>query len=402
MPFRRCVGLVVLTAVLSPWLPLASGQEERNEEDESRASAGWDGDHPYVGSADGGFRLELRGRMHLDYRAYSADFAPASSFLARRARIEVKGVLFGIFEFKLQPDFADDEAVLLRDGFLNIHAKDVVQVMAGQFKAPFSQEEFIQSSNYMGFVERSMLNNIAPGRSPGVMVHGVTTDEVLQYFVSFQNDEGELQLNHKGSPDLFARVRFEPWREGVLDTLSFGGALGLGNREEERFVTGRTSSRSIVFFDEVPLDGRLVRRNVEGWWYPGRLLIQAEYDDLVGERRGLGEDGSDLPDIETRGMMVQALYVLTGEHNTPLDPIVPARPVREGGPGAWEIGLRYQFFDVTNTNRADELAVGVNWWLNRFVRYQSNFSWETFRGPPDPSTGETSNFAFLSRIQVYF
>ena len=61
---------------------------------------------------------------------------------------------------------------------MNIHTNDIVQVMVGQFKAPLSQEEQ-QSSKYYGFVERSMLNNLAPGRSPGMMVHGHTENNVL-------------------------------------------------------------------------------------------------------------------------------------------------------------------------------------------------------------------------------
>lgn len=90
----------------------------------------------------------------------------------RRARLEVEGVFYKYCEFKVQADFSDVESALLRDGFINVHPNDAIQVMAGQYKAPFSQEEYIQSSKYTEFVERSMLNNLAPGRSPGVMVHG--------------------------------------------------------------------------------------------------------------------------------------------------------------------------------------------------------------------------------------
>ncbi len=38
--------------------------------------------------------------------------------------------------------------------------------------------------------------------------------------------------------------------------------------------------------------------------------------------------------------------------------------------------------------------------MNRFVRLQMNPSWETFRNPL--ATGETSNFAFLTRLALYF
>lgn len=401
MAFSRSIRVRVLALLMISSSVIAVADDD---DDETTLTAGWNGEAAFIKSVDDAFFMELGGRLQLDFRTYTADFAPPSTFLIRRARLKVEGAFYRIFEFKLQADFADDESLLLRDGFVNIHAKDVVQVMAGQFKAPFSQEEY-QSSKYMPFVERSMVNNIVPGRSPGVMVHGHTEGEVVGYGASVQNDEGELGLNRNGGPDFFGQARFKPWREGVMETLSFGGSVGIGNRDGERFVVGRTSSRSVVFFSELPLNGTLLRTNVQGWWYPGPLLVQSEYDTLTAERNGLAEGGGNLPDVNAKGFMVQAAYVLTGETNYPDDPVVPRRPLHDGGPGAWEVAFRYQFFDVEGAeraNRVDSVTGGVNWWFNRFIHYQANFSWEHFRNPPDPSTGETSNFAFLTRLGMYF
>lgn len=372
-------------------------------EGERALTAGRDGHSLVVKSVNEGLFMEIGGRFHLDFRAHSGDFAPPADLMIRRARVKAEGTVNRAFEFKVQAEFADDEIVAMRDVFVNVRAKDVVQVIAGQFKAPFSQEEF-QSSKYMTFVERSMLNNLAPGRRPGVMVHGFTDDKVVQYGVSVQNDAGDLRLSRGGGPDLFAQARFEPWRGGRLATLSFGGAVGVGEREGERFSAPRTSSRSISFIDEVPLNGTLVRRNVEGWWYPGPLLIQSEYDDLNAERRGLAEGGGNLEDIVARGFMIQRAYVLTGESSYPDDPLGPRRPVSAGGAGAWEIAARYQIFEIAGVpraNRVEDVTVAVNWWLTRFIRYQANVSWETFRNSP-ASTAETFNFNVLMRLNVFF
>ncbi|GMR23758.1 MAG: OprO/OprP family phosphate-selective porin [Acidobacteriota bacterium] len=406
MDVARSLGArLVLALLMISFSSIASADDDDDDDgDATSLTAGWNGDGAFIKSEDDAFFMEIGGRVHLDFRAYTADFAPPPTFLIRRARLEVQGKLYRVFEFKVQADFADDESLLLRDGFVNIHAKDVVQVIAGQFKAPFSQEEF-QSSKYMTFVERSMINNIVPGRSPGVMVHGYTKDNVIRYGASVQNDEGELGLNRNGGPDFFGQGRFEPWRAGTLDTFSFGGAIGIGKRERERFVVGRTSSRSVVFFDEIPLNGTLVRRNVEGWWYPGPLLIQSEFDDLSAERSGLAEGGGNLPDVKARGFMVEVAYVLTGETNAPDDPIEPDHPVHAGGWGAWEVGARYQFFEAEGTeraNRVDDVTVAVNWWFNKFIHYQANFSWEKFRHAPNPLTTETSNWTFVTRLNMYF
>jgi len=397
LPSRGLLGLLLSL--------LAAGTifgEEKKQDggDEVAITAGWNGSHPFIRSADGAFEMEFGGRMHLDFRAYTADFAPQDTFLVRRARLEASGVLYEVFELKVQADFADQESTLLRDGYLNVHAKDIVQVMAGQFKAPFSQEEQ-ESSRFIGFVERSMLNNIVPSRSPGVLVHGQTAKEVFQYAVSLQNDNGELGVNQTSRPDVFGRARFKPFTSGAFENLRFGGAFGAGERDENRFVRGRTSSRSVVFSERVPLKGDLTRGNLEAWWNHRNFLVQAEYDYLRGERFGLGEDGSDIPDIVAKGFMIQGLYVVTGETKTG-GPIEPKNPFHEGGPGAWEVGFRYQFFDIEDRNRASDITFGVNWWLNKFVRFQANVSRESFRAPPDPSTGETTNYALLSRLGVYF
>jgi phosphate-selective porin OprO/OprP len=399
----------------------AQSADEVDDEEEGRATAGFNGTTPFIRSKDGALVVGFGGRVQLDYRAYSDEPAaddpeeratPPDTFIVRRARFEVEGTLYKdeknprkdlYFEFKIQADFADVESTLLRDGYLNLHFRDDLQVMAGQFKPPFSQES-IQSSKYMYFVERSMLNNIVPARSPGVMVHGTTGAGVFGYEVSYQNGRDELGLNLGARPDFFARARFKPWSSGPFEKLFFGGAIGLGDRDEETLIVGRTSSRSIVFFADLALDGRLTRRNLEAAWFHRNLVIEAEYDDAVGQRLGLGEGGADLPDLEGGGFLVQGLYVLTGE-NESSEGIVPRRPLQDHGPGAWEVGFRYQQFEVDDGagggNLARDYTIGVNWWMNEFLRFQANFVVETFRRPPADFL-TTSSLAGLTRMQVHF
>lgn len=407
---RECVrvaGAWVLLALALAWTANAApagveGPEEPGEEEqeENGVTAGWNGSHAFIRSEDGNFEMEFGGRLHLDFRAYTADFAPSSSFILRRARLEMQGSLYGFVEYKVQADFADVESTLLRDGYLNLRPRDSIQVMAGQFKAPFSQEE-LQSSKYLDFIERAMLNNLVPSRSPGVMVHGYTKDRVFEYGLSAQNDRGELGVNRTGTPDFFGRARFKPWKEGVLRELSFGGAVGFGEREGERFVVGRTSSRSLVFAEDVPLNGDLFRYNLEGWWVHKNVKIQAEYVHSDAQRVGLGANGTNLSDVIARGLEVHGTYVLTGENKKPDGDITPKAAVHDGGPGAWELAFRYQFFEIENVNRAEEIAGGVNWWLNKFVRFQSNVGYESFDKPPLQADDETDVF-LLARIQVIF
>ena len=393
---RTLTALLSLLLAIVPHLSANNGQND----EESSVTSGWNGSHAFIQSTDGNFEVEFGGRVHLDFRAYSADFTPDPTFVLRRARLEIDGTLYKFFEFKVQPEFTDEGSTLLRDGYINIHPKDSIQVTAGQFKAPFSLEE-LQSSKYFDFIERSMLNNIVASRSPGVMFHGHTADEVVQYAFSAQNNRGSLQPNPVGRPDFFGRLSFKPWQEGALSKVNFGGAFALGKREEERYLRGRTSSRSVVFSDEFDLNGDLRTYNIEGLWVHRNVKLQSEYISARAERLSLGENGSDLSDVKSRGLYVLGTYTLTGEDKKGNGPITPKKGIHEGGAGAWEIGFRYQFFDIKDSNRSDTYDFKVDWWLNKFTRFQANVSYETFRHPP-VGVSDTSNIAVLTRMAIYF
>ena len=59
--------------------------------------------------------------------------------------------------------------------------------------------------------------------------------------------------------------------------------------------------------------------------------------------------------------------------------------------------------DRASSNHAVAHTFGVNWWMNKFVRYQANIAFERFNDPlRAPEPGETNHLAFLTRIQVMF
>ena len=93
--------------------------------------------------------------------------------------------------------------------------------------------------------------------------------------------------------------------------------------------------------------------------------------------------------------------------------------MREGrcGPGAWEVTARYSQLDLDSriftagladpnlwTNHAQLVDVGVNWYLNQFVRV--TFDWEhaIFGNPVFSSSGEfrRSSDLFWFRTQLFF
>ncbi|MBI1982763.1 MAG: hypothetical protein HYS61_01025 [Acidobacteria bacterium] len=363
--------------------------------------AGWTGSHPYIRSKDGNFEMEFGGRLQFDWRSYTGTATPPSSFFIRRARLEAGGQLFKHYEYRVQADFADTGSTLLRDGFININYLQAAQLQFGQFKAPFSQEE-LQSSKYIDFVERSSVNGLTPGRTPGLMFHGQVLDGLLEYSAGAFNGRRELTANNSSTPEGYVRLRLTPFKG-----LSFGGALADGRHNNDNSFRGRTASQSVVFFKPVPVNGEIVRANGEFWWRYKNFSVRGEYDQTHQARQGLGLGGGNLPGVIGKGYVLQATYLLTGEAKGESG-ITPKKTFLETprGLGAWELAFRYenlQMHDSENPNRAEAFTFGVNWWLSKFVRYQSNFALERFKDPQRaPTPGDSDHFGYLSRIQVIF
>ena len=89
---------------------------------------------------------------------------------------------------------------------------------------------------------------------------------------------------------------------------------------------------------------------------------------------------------------VTASWVLTGEDATSnLSPRRPFSPAN-GGWGAWQLVARYASLDIdnaafplfsdpaTSATSADSWSVGLNWFLNKNVRFVTSFSRTTFEG----------------------
>ena len=372
-----------------------------DEEGRTSLLAGWTGSHPYIRSRDGNFEMEFGGRLQMDFRAYTGTTTPPSSFFIRRARLEAGGQLFKHYEYKVQADFADTGSTLLRDGYINVNYNKGAQFQFGQFKAPFSQEE-LQSSKYIDFVERSSVNNLAPGRTPGLMLHGELLDGAIEYYAGAFNGRRELAANTSSTPEGYVRLRFTPLRG-----FSFGGAFADGRHRADNSFLGCTASRSITFFSATPVNGEIVRANGEFWWKFRNFSLRGEYDQTHQSREGLGPGGSNLPGVIGKGLVVQTTYLLTGEEKGE-GGVSPKKNFLDGkgGHGAWELAFRYenlQIDDSARANRAEAFTFGVNWWLTKFVRYQSNIVLERLKDPlRTPTPGDQDHLGYLSRIQVIF
>ena len=125
--------------------------------------------------------------------------------------------------------------------------------------------------------------------------------------------------------------------------------------------------------------------------------------------------------IPINGWVVQAGYLLTGETIRDRTIIRPLHPfdLREGrkGLGAWEVTARYSELNLDSrvfsagladpklwTNHAKLVDVGVNWYLNQFVKVVFDWEHAIFGSPVFSTTGhfQRSSDLFWFRTQLFF
>ncbi len=395
----------------------ASATSQPKPQDKPAIVAGWDKNHAFLRSTDGRFETRLTGYAQLDGRAYQSGNHPANTFLIRRARMSIEGKLERYFDFKVEGDFADTTSTLLRDFYLDIHRNDEVRFRFGHFKEPFSQEELRSDAN-QDFVERSLVNNLAPSRSPGLMFHGLFNKDKsgeFEYQVGTFNGKGLLALNNNNTPESVLRLRFTPWKNET-GSLAVGGAYGQGRSLGGASVRGQTESRSFTFYAPDIINGKVMRANGELTWLYKSASIRAEYDQTNQSRDNLGPGGRNLPGVVAKGYMAQATYLLTGEKKPDglrlEDSVVPRHNLfgeENGKPGlgAWELKFRYANLQIANgtakSNRADTFFFGPNWYMNRYVKYVLDLGFERYKDRlRSPNPGDKNYFVILSRIQVAF
>ncbi|MFN7276988.1 MAG: porin, partial [Betaproteobacteria bacterium] len=96
------------------------------------------------------------------------------------------------------------------------------------------------------------------------------------------------------------------------------------------------------------------------------------------------------------GAYVSAAFMLTGEeagYNKAVgvpERIIPNREfsLKQGTWGAWQAALRASYLDLSSGpvdgGRIAETTLGLNWWWNRYLRWQLNYGYAHIAGGASP------------------
>lgn len=357
-------------------------------------------------SADGRFEMRLGGRLHTDV-SYLSDELPfdgqfgtiEDGLEVRRARLFVQGRMYGRLEYKFDLDFAGG-TVGGRDLYIGVRELPVL-LRFGHVKEPYSLEE-LNSSNFITFMERSIANLFAPSRNTGILVGGEFADERLTWQAGVFRDTDGFAASTGDNYNVSGRLTWTPVRPDDGSRL-----LHLAGAVQHRFVDGllslsaRPGDHNAPKIIEIRIPATAATFvNFEAAASIGSLHMQGEYNQVFVK-------SSERDDPELHGYYFQAAYFLTGERRPyrtggTFDRVRPRANFLDGGPGAWEVGVRYAKIDLTEgviqpPGELSDVTLGVNWYWNPHVRWMFNFEIDNL---PDIET-ETLTI-FHTRLQFDF
>ncbi len=344
------------------------------------------------------------------------------------------------WEFSFQNFF---DTVQLLDAYVNFAYDPCFQVQIGRFKNPFGYEFYREHIWDLMDPERSVWAvNYEANRRFGLMAHGVLLDERIEYALGTFDTQRNGFSAFNSHQDFEAFLNFKPFytrEEGFpLRNLQFGGSCDLGTEDQPltpaalrtNFSPGPATVTSPATSNaaEEPFlafNPNVLERGTRDLWeahlayYGGGLSLVST---LEGGHEGYASGpGAPPVHVSVEGWSVQAGYLLTGETIRDRTNIQPLHPfdLREGrfGCGAWEVTARYSQLDLGSdvftagladphlwSNHAKMTDLGLNWYLNQFVKVLFDWEHATF-GNPVLATGghfRESSDLFWWRTQVFF
>lgn len=409
---------------------------KRQREVEQEVSAKKEKETPVVVAGDKGFALQskdksfefkLRGYIQADSRSFLGDdSAPASdTFIARRIRPQFEGTLYKYVGFRFMPDFGSG-VTSIQDAYIDFKYWKSASLRFGKFKAPFGLER-LQSGTALTFIERGLPTNLVPNRDLGVQLFGELFDGRLEYQVGVFNgvaDGASADQDIADDKDLVARLFSTPFKESNhswISGLGLGAAVSFGEAHGNATNTGLPTYRSTgqqtaysyLSGTGAPFaDGDRFRFSPQTYYSWGSFGLLGEYVfSQQAVRRGAVED-----DLLSRAWQIAPSYVLTGEEAsfkgvTPRHSFDPSK----GTWGAFEVAARIgglstddeafsRYVDpLRSANDLKSWGLGLNWYLNKNLKFQTNFD-QTFFDGAQLSGGkdrEVEN-ALFTRVQAAF
>jgi len=346
---------------------------------------------PELSSADGRFKMKLRGRLYFDYGHVSVKDRAGLAMPAlninnaevRAARFGIQGVIFKNIEYKFESNFSGTE-VNVKEASLRYILKPL-SIKVGQFKQMNALEEQT-SSRFITFMERAGFTDAFGLTSRvGIAVKTGGSNWTISAGYFFE-DIANIQKN---DDNLFAaRLTFAPEiRDQVKLHLgaSFFTRSKSGEEYEQYYDQRPHNHQASKFLQSEKF--RIISETffgLEAAAMAGPFSAQAEWGWMKNSRAE--NELNSNADPEYSGGYISLSYFLTGEERSysaekaSFGRVRVRRPVNEGGMGAVQLALRYDVVDLTHEifgERQDIFLLGANFYLNDYARIMMNYAHST-------------------------
>ncbi len=430
----------------------------------------------------------------------------ASNYEVRRARIGLNGSIAKDLDYEILTNLVGSSANLIHRAYINYGYNKNAQFRVGRFKQPFSLEE-MTSANATDFQERSYGNQLVASQRLGAMVFGEPRQGFTYALSSYQDGFNELsntsnigtlgigrvtvnfaELNDLNNSVIHFGLGIDKGSYETTPTTATDTGVGASNVTRATILSFRTENRGLGNAYRAQIAGDTVTagygvagnnvanitKNMQGLELAlatGPFKFQSEFIDSTYSASSknycavtstttyskctAGDLYSSSFDLKAKTNYYEFIYNLTGESwansyksgaFTTIKPKANFSAGPNGGLGAWQLGVRYSTYTVTepssftgrsdvagavstgstavtsstdqskwtsrgeNSEQAQTVTLGVNWILNPNSRVIFNYAVTKFDRPvtylttTTPATlGSTSEEKVVSiRTQINF
>lgn len=369
---------------------------------------------------DNSTHLQIHGYVQADNRMFSANIhgEGLDTFLFRRIRPLFEGTLFNAIDFRFMPDFGQNNPQI-QEAYLELKTLPLAKLRVGKFKEPIGLE-VLRSDRELTFAERSLASDLVPLRYVGAQVSGsVLSDSITYaggYFDGSSDGSNGIFTQWAHSNEAAVRVFLHPFaKTGASAIRQFGIGLAGSAGRQHGSIAGLKTMGQATFFkysSTTVADGQHNRLSPQAYYYAGPFGMMGEYVLSSQEVLNKGNTGR----MKNEAWQAQASVVLTGEKNSyagvrPRNSFEPNRGFHHLG--ALELAVRYSqlkidgdafplFASSTAAQLAKEQGIGINWYLNRYVKLATDYEHTGFRMASSKATPLHSENVLISRIQLAF
>jgi phosphate-selective porin OprO/OprP len=373
-----------------------------------------------LSTADGADTLHVHGYVQADDRWFSSNVKgePLDTFLFRRIRPLFEGTIFNSIDYRFMPDFGQNNPQI-QEAYLEWRTFSFSKLRVGKFKEPVGLEA-LRSDRELTFVERSMASDLVPLRYMGAQIGGALFSNSIAYdfgYFNGSNDGSNGNFQWVSANEFAGRLFLQPFAKTSANFIrEFGFGVGGSSSNQHGSISGLKTVGQSTFFkysSKTVASGPHDRIVPQGFYYFGPLGLLGEY--AISSQDVLNK--TKVAEVRNQSWSLAGSFVLTGEKNS----YAGVRPRRSFEPtrgfshlGAVELAVRYSQVTIGNNafplfanpttaaQQADERGIGLNWYLNRFVKLTTDYEHTTFRMAAHSIKPLHDEDVLMSRVQLAF